>query len=115
MSNIQIINTKEDFIEIIKNNELVLVNCGLTFCAPCKRIAPDYEKLSKEYPSVVFCKITLNDLDDSIEEYFINYLNLTKYPSFTLIHNGNNIEHIIGPHLDKIKNLLESMTGTDDF
>jgi len=115
MSNIQIINTKEDFIEIIKNNELVIINCGLTFCAPCKRIAPDYEILSKEYPTVVFCKIILNDLDDTIEEYFINYLNLTKYPSFTLIHNSNNIEHIIGPHLNKVKNLLESVTGTDEF
>ena len=31
------------------------------------------------------------------------------------MNNGNNIEHIIGPHLDKVENLLETMTGNDEF
>ena len=109
------IKNKDELLNIIKNNELVLINCGLTFCAPCKRIAPDYEKICKEYPTVVFCKITLNELEDDDEDYIKNFLKLTKYPSFTLMHNNNNIEHIVGPYLDKVNTLLESMTGSDDF
>lgn len=115
MSSVIQIKNRIELKDVIKNNELVLINCGLTFCAPCKRIADDYQKLSEKYSSVVFCKITVDELDERSEDYIKEELNLSKYPSFTLFNNGNNIEHIIGPYLDKIENLLESMTGSDDF
>lgn len=115
MSSVKLIKNRIELKDLIKDNELVLINCGLTFCAPCKRIAADYEKLSEKYPSVVFCKITVDELDERNEDYIKEYLNLTKYPSFTLMNNGNNIEHIIGPQLDKVENLLETMTGNDEF
>ena len=54
-------------------------------------------------------------MEDNVEDYIKDFLKLTKYPSFTLMHNNNNIEYIVGPYLDKVKNLLESMTGSDDF
>lgn len=115
MSSVKLIKNIIELNDLIKDNELVLINCGLTFCAPCKRIASDYEKLSEKYKSVIFCKITLDELDETNEDYIKEYLKLTKYPSFTLMNNGNNIEHIIGPHLDKVENLLETMTGNDEF
>ena len=115
MTSIQIIKNRPQLIEIIKNNEIVVINCGLTFCAPCKKIAPDYEILAKKYPSVIFCKITMDELDDITEDYIKNYLNLTKYPSLTIINNSNNIEHIIGPQLDKLVNVIESITGSSEF
>tara|TARA_B110000902_G_C14217893_1_gene553941 strand:- start:1108 stop:1455 length:348 start_codon:yes stop_codon:yes gene_type:complete len=115
MTNIELIKSISQLTEIIKNNELVVINCGLTLCAPCKRISPDYEILSQKYTSVIFCKITMDVLDKITEASIKKYLNLTKYPSLILMHNGNNIEHIIGPYLDKLEKLLESMTGSEDF
>ena len=115
MISIQIIKNISQLTEIIKNNELVVINCGLTFCAPCKKIAPDYEILAKKYQTVIFCKIIMDELDDRTEDYIKDYLNLTKYPSLTIMNNGNNIEHIIGPHLDKLENVIESLTGSSEF
>ena len=51
---VQIIENKEEFDEFIKNNENVMVYCALTHCVPCKRIYPEFEKLTDKYKNIMF-------------------------------------------------------------
>lgn len=43
---------------------LVIVDFGAQWCAPCKSIAPEFERLAKEYDSAVFLKV---DVDECTE------------------------------------------------
>lgn len=45
------------FAETIENNELVLLDFWAEWCGPCKAYGPVYERVSEEFPGVVFGKI----------------------------------------------------------
>lgn len=49
--------TKENFNETIENNDVVILDFWADWCGPCKAFAPIFEKVSEEYPNVVFGKI----------------------------------------------------------
>tara|TARA_Y100000389_G_C17126567_1_gene348103 strand:+ start:38 stop:382 length:345 start_codon:yes stop_codon:yes gene_type:complete len=112
---LQIITKKLDFINIINNNEYVIVYCGLTFCAPCNKIYPIYEDLVNQYPNITFCKIILDTLDDESDTYIRDFLKLSKFPTFTLLNNGIILDSFMGPYNDKLINMVQSISGDDDF
>ena len=41
--------TNENFDEILKNNPVVMVDFGATWCGPCKQLAPVVDEIAKEY------------------------------------------------------------------
>ena len=112
------IETKDELDDFLKKNEVVMVYASLSHCAPCKRIFPEFQKLTDKYKNVAFCKIVIDDLeDDDCETYIQNKLKLTKYPSFTLLNNSIILDSVVGPHLNKVAVILDCIgdDGTDDF
>ena len=49
--------TEPTFAETIENNELVILDFWVEWCGPCRAYGPIYEKISEEFPDVVFGKI----------------------------------------------------------
>lgn len=56
-----------------------------TWCPPCKKIAPAFEKMSNEFTKTTFVKIDIDDHRDLAEEYRISAV-----PTFKAI-NGSTI------------------------
>ncbi len=53
--------TKDNFEQTITQNDFVIVDYWAPWCAPCRNFAPTYEKVSEEYPDVVFAKVNTEE------------------------------------------------------
>jgi thioredoxin len=53
--------TKENFEEVVINNDTVIVDFWAPWCGPCKSFAPTYEQMSEKYPGIVFAKVNTEE------------------------------------------------------
>ncbi len=68
--------TKDNFEKTIMDNDTVLVDFWADWCAPCKMFAPVYEKLSEQYPDIVFGKV-----DTEAEPELAGYFGIRSIPT----------------------------------
>ena len=61
--------TKDNFDEIINGNDTVIIDFWAEWCGPCKMFGPVFEKVSEEYPDVVFAKVN-TELEQEIAGWF---------------------------------------------
>jgi thioredoxin 1 len=45
------------FTKTIEDNDIVLLDFWASWCGPCRTFGPVYEKVSEEFPGVVFGKV----------------------------------------------------------
>ena len=50
-----------NFNETIENNSIVIIDFWAPWCGPCKQFGPIYEKVSEQYPDIVFGKVNTED------------------------------------------------------
>lgn len=53
--------TKENFVEVIEGNDIVVVDFWAPWCGPCRSFAPIFEAAAEANPNVVFAKINTED------------------------------------------------------
>jgi thioredoxin 1 len=53
--------SEENFEETINNNDFVIVDFWAQWCGPCKSFAPTYEKISEEFPDIIFGKVNTEE------------------------------------------------------
>ncbi|MFF5532564.1 thioredoxin family protein [Streptomyces cinerochromogenes] len=49
--------TKENFDQMVSENEFVLIDFWAEWCPPCRQFAPVYEKAAADNPDLVFGKV----------------------------------------------------------
>jgi len=61
--------TKENFSEVIENNDIVLIDFWAPWCGPCKAFAPIFESAAKANPDITFVKVNTEEQQE-LAAYF---------------------------------------------
>jgi thioredoxin 1 len=79
--------TKAELEKVLAENPVVIIDWSLTFCPPCKTMAPRFKKMEGIFQDVAaFVKVTL---DDEETEVNIDYLKeVSAAPTFYGVVNG---------------------------
>jgi thioredoxin 1 len=63
--------TTDNFDQMVKSNEMLLVDFWAEWCGPCRTFAPTFESISEKYPSIVFGKVNTEEERDLAMQYQI--------------------------------------------
>lgn len=61
--------TKENFEEVVLNNEKVIIDFWAPWCAPCKSFGPVFEEASENHSDYVFAKVNTEE-EQELAGYF---------------------------------------------
>ena len=61
--------TKDNFEDVINNNDMVIIDFWAEWCGPCKMFGPVFEKVSEDHPDVVFAKVN-TELEQELAGWF---------------------------------------------
>jgi thioredoxin len=53
--------TKENFNDVVENNDFIILDFWAPWCGPCKNFSPIFEKVSENHEGIVFGKINTED------------------------------------------------------
>ena len=71
--------TKENFEEVITNNDTVVVDYWADWCGPCKSFGPVFEKVSEDFPDAVFAKV-----DTENEQEIASWFQIRSIPTLMI-------------------------------
>ncbi|KAE8632684.1 hypothetical protein XENTR_v10001632 [Xenopus tropicalis] len=66
--------------------KLVVIDFTAKWCGPCQRIAPDFEKLSTEFPDIVLYKVDVDDASDVAQ-----VCGISSMPTFIFFKSGKQV------------------------
>jgi len=72
--------TIDNFESTLQSNDIVLIDFWAEWCGPCRMFAPVFEKVSEEYPSVVFGKI-----DTEAQQEIAASFNIMSIPTLMIV------------------------------
>ena len=75
--------TEPEFAETVENNEIVLLDFWAEWSGPCKAYGPVYERVSEDFPDVVFAKI-----DTEAEPQLAQAFNVRSIPTTIAFKEG---------------------------
>lgn len=85
--------TTEEFREIVRNNEHVVVNFFAEWHMPCLMLTPVIEDLANELNNVRFVKVNVEDNEDLKEMHKVSTM-----PCVIIFKKGHEIGRVIGSH-----------------
>ncbi|MEM7646302.1 MAG: thioredoxin domain-containing protein [Pseudomonadota bacterium] len=100
---------KDNFREHYESAEILLVDFWAAWCGPCQNFLPIYEKLSDEYPDIVFGKV-----DTDVEQELAQHFFIRSIPTILVIREGYEVFLSPGsPSEDEMRQLIQKVKDLD--
>ncbi|KAL3142307.1 hypothetical protein ABBQ38_002649 [Trebouxia sp. C0009 RCD-2024] len=88
----------------IASDKLSVLDFTAKWCGPCKMMAPEYEKMSKEFPQASFYKI---DIDNPDVQTSVSKHDISGVPTFKLLRNGSVVAELTGADKQALRKYLQ--------
>ncbi|WP_456458733.1 thioredoxin [Nitratifractor sp.] len=75
--------TAENFNDKVSSNEIVILDFWAPWCGPCKQFGPIFEKVSQEYPDILFGKINTEE-----EQQLAAHFQIRSIPTVAIMREG---------------------------
>ncbi len=75
--------TAETFNDKVTSNDIVVLDFWASWCGPCRQFAPIFEKVSQEYPDILFGKINTEE-----EQELAGYFQIRSIPTVAIMREG---------------------------
>lgn len=80
------------FMEVVRRNPLVVVDCWASWCGPCHMVGPVVEELARDYAGkILFGKLNVDENRSTAMQYQIMSI-----PTLLVFKNGKLVDRIIG-------------------
>lgn len=97
----------EEYNELLKN-ELVVLDFTATWCGPCKRISPIFEKLASENDNIVCVKVDVDDAEEIVEVCEISCM-----PTFKFYRSGELIKTLTGSNEQELSSSFSELSNVN--
>jgi len=98
---VKMIADMADFEATIKDKKLVVVDFTASWCGPCQKIAPIFQKMSEEMPDVVFVKVDVDDCEDVAAKCGVQAM-----PTFQVYKESTKLGEMCGANESGLKELI---------
>ena len=100
---------ESSFSDIVEGNNLVIIDFWAEWCGPCRAYAPVFERVSEEFPDVVFAKV-----DTEVEQALAGSFGIRSIPTTIAFKEGVGVFMQPGalPE-DGLRDLIEKLQGLD--
>jgi len=99
-----LVPTLSEFREILEAHECVAVDFTASWCGPCKRIGPVFERLAGTMEGIHCVKV---DVDDNEETAAL--LGVRAMPTFMFFHRGEKVEELVGASEAKLRSNMQML------
>lgn len=83
----------------------VVIKFSASWCGPCKKIAPVYDKLSEEHKNITFYEVDVDENEVLAEEFKISAM-----PTFVSLNKGEEFSRLAGADSKKLESMLQSLS-----
>jgi thiol-disulfide isomerase/thioredoxin len=107
------INTLQEYINLINDNNNIILNVSATWCKPCMTIKNEIDIYMKNVniPNYIFGKINFDIINE--DEEFNHFMKIQKIPYFCIIKNKYIENEIISSKIKEITDFIDN--NIDNF
>ncbi|XP_076268842.1 UBX domain-containing protein 4-like isoform X3 [Rhynchophorus ferrugineus] len=98
------IRSKYDLDNRLKaaGTKLVVIDFFATWCGPCKMIAPELDRMAKEFSNVLFLKVDVDQNGDISREYSVSAM-----PTFVFVKNRREVTRFQGADSYQLRSTIQ--------
>jgi thioredoxin 1 len=89
----------------LNSSALIIVDCGATWCGPCKTFGKFYDNFVDNFPKtdkVIFTKLDVNDAPD-----FCDANGIKNVPTILFIRDGEVVDRVMGSSTNKFESAFK--------